>query len=116
MWHHRPEHPRAVPNLWLGPLQRRQPPAGCPRGTGGWLPNSIQPVLPALLPIELGHHRSGQVRDEHGRQPVVQAADAWLRSQGLLELLQPVKRWLGAYWAFALDDPKIIAWCRLILE
>ncbi|HUY25577.1 MAG TPA: phosphotransferase, partial [Candidatus Saccharimonadales bacterium] len=43
-------------------------------------------------------------------------AEAWLRSHGLLELVRPVRRWLGAYWAFAVDDPKVIDWCRLILE
>ncbi len=44
-----------------------------------------------------------------------QVARAWLRSAGLLDLLDPVRRWLAAYWAFAVDDDPLQAWCRSVL-
>ncbi len=42
-------------------------------------------------------------------------AQAWLRSAGLLDLLNPARRWLAAYWAFATDDLPLQAWCRSVL-
>jgi hypothetical protein len=42
-------------------------------------------------------------------------ARAWLRSAGLLDLLDPARRWLAAYWAFATDDLALQAWCRSVL-
>ena len=44
-----------------------------------------------------------------------QVAQAWLRSAGLLDLLEPARRWLAAYWAFAVDDLPLQAWCRSVL-
>jgi len=44
-----------------------------------------------------------------------QIARAWLRSAGLLDLLQPARRWLAAYWAFAVDDAPMQEWCRSVL-
>ncbi len=42
-------------------------------------------------------------------------AQAWLLSAGLLDLLNPARRWLAAYWAFATDDLPLQAWCRSVL-
>jgi Phosphotransferase enzyme family len=42
-------------------------------------------------------------------------AQAWLRSAGLLDLLNPARRWLAAFWAFATDDLPLQAWCRSVL-
>jgi hypothetical protein len=42
-------------------------------------------------------------------------ARAWLRSAGLLDLLDPARHWLAAYWAFAVDDHPLQAWCRSVL-
>jgi aminoglycoside phosphotransferase (APT) family kinase protein len=43
-------------------------------------------------------------------------ARSWLRSAGLLHLLEPVRRWLAAYWAFAVDEVALQDWCRTVLE
>lgn len=45
----------------------------------------------------------------------VDVALAWLRTQGLAEWLEPVRRWLAAYWSFEVGDPKVIAWCSGVL-
>ena len=45
----------------------------------------------------------------------VDVALAWLRSEGLLEWLEPGRRWLAAYWSFEVDDPKVVAWCSKVL-
>jgi aminoglycoside phosphotransferase len=42
-------------------------------------------------------------------------AQGWLRSLGLLDLLEPTRRWLAAYWAMAVDDLPLQAWCRSVL-
>jgi aminoglycoside phosphotransferase len=42
-------------------------------------------------------------------------ARAWLRSAGLDQWLLPAERWLAAYWAFAVDDVHLHAWCRSVL-
>lgn len=52
--------------------------------------------------------------------PTATAADAalarsWLRERGLDELYDPQRRWLAAFWSFAVDDPKLHAWCRSVL-
>lgn len=44
-----------------------------------------------------------------------QVAHAWLQSAGLLDLLDPARRWLAAYWAFAVNDVPLQAWCRSVL-
>ncbi len=43
-------------------------------------------------------------------------AHGWLRAHGLAELVEPARRWLAAYWAQAIDDEKLLAWCRRTLE
>jgi aminoglycoside phosphotransferase (APT) family kinase protein len=40
---------------------------------------------------------------------------AWLSAAGLVELVEPVRRWLAAFWAFAVDDPRLHEWCRSVL-
>jgi len=42
-------------------------------------------------------------------------AQAWLRTEGLAEWLDPGRRWLAAYWSFEVDDPKVIEWCCEVL-
>jgi aminoglycoside phosphotransferase (APT) family kinase protein len=44
-----------------------------------------------------------------------QIANAWLREHNLGELFDPVRRWLAAYWSFAVDDPTVSAWCCSVL-
>ena len=39
----------------------------------------------------------------------------WLRSAGFLDLLEPARRWLAAYWSFAVDDLPLQAWCQSVL-
>jgi aminoglycoside phosphotransferase (APT) family kinase protein len=43
------------------------------------------------------------------------AATGWLRNAGLLDWLEPTRRWLAAYWSFALDDHALSAWCASVL-
>ncbi|HEX7167638.1 MAG TPA: phosphotransferase [Acidimicrobiales bacterium] len=45
----------------------------------------------------------------------VDVAEAWLRAAGLDALLEPARRWLAAYWAFAADDVTLHRWCRSTL-
>jgi aminoglycoside phosphotransferase (APT) family kinase protein len=45
----------------------------------------------------------------------VDVAVAWLRAKGLADWLEPGRRWLAAYWSFAVDDPKTIDWCSEVL-
>lgn len=45
-----------------------------------------------------------------------EVARSWLRSAGLLDLLEPARRWLAAYWAFAVDEADLQVWCRSVLE
>ncbi len=44
-----------------------------------------------------------------------EVARRWLADRGLAELEHPFRRWLAAYWAFAVDDVKLHAWCRSVL-
>ena len=45
----------------------------------------------------------------------IEIADSWLRTRDLGQLFDPVRQWLAGYWAFAVDDPKLLAWCRSVL-
>ncbi|HEY5251962.1 MAG TPA: phosphotransferase [Acidimicrobiales bacterium] len=45
----------------------------------------------------------------------VDVAMSWLRAADLHELFEPTRRWLAAYWSFAVDDPKVLHWCRAVL-
>ena len=45
----------------------------------------------------------------------VDVALAWLRTNGLAELLEPGRRWLAAYWSFEADNPEAMAWCSEVL-
>jgi len=40
----------------------------------------------------------------------------WLRSRGLANLVDPVTRWLAAFWLFVRDDPAVAAWCAEVLD
>jgi hypothetical protein len=46
----------------------------------------------------------------------MQIANAWLRGHNLGELFDPVRYWLAAYWSFAVNDPKVLAWCHSVLD
>jgi len=39
----------------------------------------------------------------------------WLRNRGLIDLLEPARRWLAAFWTFAIDDPRVLRWCTEVL-
>jgi putative membrane protein len=45
----------------------------------------------------------------------VDVAMSWLRSAGLDEWFEPARRWLAAYWSFAVDDPRVMRWCHAVL-
>jgi aminoglycoside phosphotransferase (APT) family kinase protein len=52
--------------------------------------------------------------------PMATSADidlalAWLRNVGLEQWLVPARRWLAAYWSFAVDDATLHWWCRDVL-
>jgi hypothetical protein len=38
-----------------------------------------------------------------------------LRSAGLDEWYEPARRWLAAFWSFAVDDPAVHEWCEMVL-
>ncbi len=53
--------------------------------------------------------------------PTATAADldvarSWLRWRHMNELYEPLRRWLAAFWLFAVDDTTLHAWCRSVLE
>lgn len=41
--------------------------------------------------------------------------NSWLSAAGLTDLVDPARRWLAAFWAFAVDDAKLHQWCRSVL-
>jgi hypothetical protein len=43
------------------------------------------------------------------------AAGEWLRDHQLMDLYAPARRWLGAYWSFAREEPRLFDWCRSLL-
>lgn len=43
-------------------------------------------------------------------------ARGWLRNRGLDDWFEPFRRWIAAYWSFALDDPRLLAWCESVLR
>jgi hypothetical protein len=45
----------------------------------------------------------------------VDVAMSWLRAAGLHDWFVPTQRWLAAFWAFAVDDPRVARFCRAIL-
>ncbi len=52
--------------------------------------------------------------------PTATAADlgvarSWLRERGMDDLYEPLRRWLAAFWSFAVDDAKLFAWCCSVL-
>lgn len=49
--------------------------------------------------------------DEHDRR----AAHRWLRDAGLADHVEPARRWLAAFWAWAIDDRALHRWCRSVL-
>jgi aminoglycoside phosphotransferase (APT) family kinase protein len=40
---------------------------------------------------------------------------SWLRAAGLQDWFVPARRWLAAYWSAAIDDPRVLEWCRTVL-
>jgi len=42
-------------------------------------------------------------------------AGEWLRDHQLMGLYAPARRWLGAYWSFAREEPRLFDWCRSLL-
>lgn len=45
----------------------------------------------------------------------VDIAISWLRDAGLVDLFEPTRRWLGAFWSSAVDDQPLHRWCRRVL-
>ena len=39
----------------------------------------------------------------------------WLRDRGLDGGYDEFRRWIAAYWSFALDDARLLAWCESVL-
>lgn len=42
-------------------------------------------------------------------------ANEWLQEHRFGDLYPPARRWLGAYWSFAREDPRLFDWCRSLL-
>ncbi|MGO9457872.1 MAG: phosphotransferase family protein [Acidimicrobiales bacterium] len=66
---------------------------------------------PLSAVVYLGSPRITPVATTRDRQ----VALAWLRDAGLADWLEPARRWLAAFWTFAVDDANVIAWCRKVL-
>jgi aminoglycoside phosphotransferase (APT) family kinase protein len=67
----------------------------------------FDPIATAAY-LDPGHFPFATARDR-------EVARSWLTSVGLLDLFEPVRRWLAGYWAFAVDDAPLRAWCRSVL-
>jgi aminoglycoside phosphotransferase (APT) family kinase protein len=46
----------------------------------------------------------------------VDIVHGWLRAAGLDDWFEPAQHWLAAFWTFALDDPRVLGWCRRVLS
>ena len=44
-----------------------------------------------------------------------ETARRWAIDAGIEEVLEPAERWMAAYWAGAVEDPRLQRWCRRIL-
>lgn len=51
----------------------------------------------------------------HARDADRAFAKDWLGERGLADDYRAARRWIAAYWCFAQDDPKVMAWCRSVL-
>jgi hypothetical protein len=45
----------------------------------------------------------------------VDVATSWLRSAGLEDWFEPARRWLAGFWSAAIDDPRVLRFCRAVL-
>jgi len=45
----------------------------------------------------------------------VEVAMGWLRAADLDQWFDAARRWLAAYWSFAVDQPTLLQWCRSVL-
>ena len=45
----------------------------------------------------------------------VDVAMSWLHAAGLDQWFEPARRWLAAFWSFAVDDPRVLRFCRAVL-
>ena len=45
----------------------------------------------------------------------LQVARSWLRAARLDDWFEPARRWLAAYWSFAVDDRPLQEWCHSVL-
>lgn len=43
-------------------------------------------------------------------------AQGWLRARGLEGAYEPARRWLAAFWSFAVEDARLQEWTRDVLE
>jgi len=70
---------------------------------------------PRFDPVASAIYLSTPLITPSRRRQDIQVAQGWLRAAGLADLLEPVRRWLAAFWAFAVDDTKLHEWCRSVL-
>jgi aminoglycoside phosphotransferase (APT) family kinase protein len=45
----------------------------------------------------------------------IDVAMGWLRAADLHQWYDPARRWLAAFWSFAVDDANLLRWCRRVL-
>jgi hypothetical protein len=45
----------------------------------------------------------------------IDVAMGWLRAADLHQWYEPARRWLAAFWSFAVDDANLLQWCRRVL-
>lgn len=66
---------------------------------------------PLSAAVYLGANPITPSADEHDRR----VARDWLRNADLIDHLEPARRWLAAFWAWATDDRALHQWCRSVL-
>ena len=67
---------------------------------------------PVLAAIYLSNRITPPTRDDDRA-----LAMNWLEAQGLAELVDPLRRWIAAYWSFCrADDPNLAAEIRRVLD
>jgi putative membrane protein len=67
-----------------------------------------------LDPLSAAVYLASEITPQ-ARPADVDVAMSWLRAAGLEQWFEPARRWLAAFWSFAVDDPELLRWCRSVL-
>jgi len=69
---------------------------------------------PDFDPLTVAVYLRGEMTDGTDEADHVVCRE-WLARAGLADRLEAAERWVAAMWSFAVDDPKVHAWCQRVL-